>query len=102
MKNKRLPPKARGQILLEVALRQAKIHGLARVTREQIATAADVSPALVSARLGTMVNLRRSVMRHAVAEGELKVIAEGLVTRDPIATKAPEDLRRRALATITG
>jgi AcrR family transcriptional regulator len=100
MKNKRLPPKARGQMLLEVALRCAKVHGLAGLTRDKIATAADVSPALVSARLGTMVNLRRSVMRHAVAEGELRVIAEGLATRDPIALKAPEALRRQALASV--
>jgi AcrR family transcriptional regulator len=101
MKNKRLPPQARGLMLLEVALRQAKIHGLANLTRDQIARAADVSPALVSARLGTMINLRRSVMRHAVASSELRVVAEGLATRDPIALKAPEALRRSALASMS-
>lgn len=100
MKNKRLPPEARGLILLDVALREAKKHGWANLTREQIATAASVSPALVSARLGTMVNLRRDVMRQAVKLGELRVLAEGLAARDPIAMKAPAEMRQRAAAAM--
>jgi hypothetical protein len=99
-KNKRLPPEARGLILLDVAVREAKKHGLANLKRVQVATAAGVSEALVSARLGTMINLRRAVMRQAVANGDLRIVAEGLASRDPIAMKAPAELRERAAASM--
>jgi AcrR family transcriptional regulator len=100
MSNARLPPKDRTKILLDVATKLAAEHGWLGVTRQQIAHAADVSPALVSARLGTMENLRRSVMRHAIATEALPIIAEGLVARDRLALKAPQALRDRAVASI--
>lgn len=99
-KNKRLEPEIRVRIMLDHALSEAKKRGLAKLKRVDVATAAGVSEALVTARLGTMVNLRRSVMRHAVATGELRVICEGLGVRDPIAMKAPAELREKALASM--
>lgn len=100
MKSKRLPPEARGALLLNVALREARKCGLANLTRDRIAAAAGVSAGLVSHRLGTMVNIRRDVMRHAVAAKDLRVVAEGLATRNPIALKAPEELRAAAAASM--
>lgn len=100
MSNARLPPKDRTKILLDVATKLAAEHGWQAVTRLQIAQAADVAPSLVSARLGTMENLRRSVMRRAIATEALPIIAEGLVARDPQALKAPRELRDRAVASI--
>lgn len=100
MKSKRLPPEARGQLLLGVALREARKCGLAKLTRERIAIAAGVSPGLVSHSLGTMANVRRDVMRQAVVTEDLRVVAEGLATRNPIAMKAPEALRTRAAAAM--
>lgn len=99
--NTRLQPKARTEQLLDVALQLAAKHGLAHITRMQIATAADVSPALVSARLGTMEDMRRSVMRRAIKTETLPVIAAGLLARNTYALKAPEELRQRAIASIS-
>lgn len=97
-KNKRLSPEARGGLLLDVAIELAKAHGLARITREQIATQAEVSPGLVSARLGTMEAMRRTIMRNAITREILPIIAEGIATRDRFALEAPEELRQRAAA----
>lgn len=98
--SRRLKPDERKELLLDVALKLAGRHGLTNLTREQIAEAAAVSPALVSARLGTMVALRRTVMRQAIARENLPVLAQGLAARDPYAVKAPLALRQRAVATL--
>jgi|SRR6186713_266210 len=96
MKTKRLPPEARETLLIDTVLKLAAKHGLANLTRDQIADAASVSPGLVSARLGTMVAMRRTVMRQAVARGDVKVVAQGIAMRDPHALKAPPELRQKA------
>lgn len=104
--SRRLKPDQRHAQLLDVALKLAGKHGLTNITREQIALAAEVSPALVSARLGTMIALRRTVMRQACARGDtpdcLAVVAQGLASRDKFALKAAPELRQRALATLRG
>lgn len=66
------------------------------MTRECIAIAAGVSPALVSLRLGTMEALRRSVMRAAVKREVVPVVAEGLAAGDAQAKKASDELKKRA------
>lgn len=96
--SRRLKPEERTELLLGVALKLAGKHGLSRITREQIAEAAEVSPALVSARLGTMAALRRSVMRLAVTRGNVALIAQGIAMRDPHALKASPELRAKAAA----
>jgi AcrR family transcriptional regulator len=97
---KHLNPTDRTEQLLAVALRQAAAHGWRSITRESIAAAAGVSPALVSARLGTMDALRRSVMRAAVRERCVPVVAEGLALRDRHALRADTGLRELAAAWV--
>lgn len=94
--NKRLDPIVRTAELLRVALDVAEARGWRTMTRDCIAVAAGVSPALVSARLGTMDALRRSVMRAAVRGRVVPVVAEGLAVGDAQARKAPDDLKRLA------
>lgn len=100
MKTKRLPPEARSTQMLEAAIAQATEHGVYRVTREQVAAAAGVAPGLVTLRLGTMPNMRRTVMRNAVARGILSIVADGLAQRDAHALAAPEELRQKAAASL--
>lgn len=95
-----LPPADRTRELLAVAVNVAAAHGWRTLTREGIAVAAGVSPGLVSARLGTMDALRRSVMRAAVRERVVAVVAEGLALRDKQACKADEGLRALAAAWV--
>lgn len=96
----RLSPKERRARILVAALAQAAIHGYRNVTREQIARAADCSDNLVSSYLGTMPELRRDLMRHAIKGQLLDVIAQGIVCKDKIALKAPDDLKQKALAHV--
>lgn len=71
-----------------------------RVTRDQIAEKAGIPPTLITYHCGTMADLRRDIMREAVRVECLPVIAQGLAARDRHATKAPEDLRLRALQSL--
>lgn len=96
----RLTPAARTAQLIDVALKLAAKHGLANIRRDQIAEAADVSQGLVTERLGTMIEMRRTIMRQAVAREVLPVIAEGLACKDRAAMKAPAELKARALASL--
>lgn len=96
----RLDPTVRTEQLLEVALAQATVHGWRGITHDLIATAAGVSRGLVVARLGTMEQIRRSVMRAAVRERCARVVAEGLAAGDKHARKADPALRELAAAYV--
>ncbi len=97
---KRIEPEARSSQLLEVAVNLAAADGLHSLTRERIAQAAGCSAGLVSARLGTMEALRRSVMRAAVRQRVVRIVAEGLVAGDKHAQRADADLKALAAAWV--
>lgn len=99
------------QIKLEARERIAQILGAAltlctkqttysRITREEIARHANIPPTLITYHMGTMADLRRDIMREAVRQECLPVIAQGLAARDRHALKAPEELRARALQSL--
>jgi AcrR family transcriptional regulator len=69
--------------LLDAALFLAEKFGYQRVTREQIALHADVATGTVTNYLGTMKQLRRTLVRHAVRTGNRRVIAQAVVAQDP-------------------
>lgn len=96
----KLAPKDRKAQILGVAVKQAETDGYQNIERAKIAAAADISPGLVSKYFGTMSDLKRSVMRAAVRNGCLPVIAQGLALKDKQACKAPEELQRAALASL--
>jgi AcrR family transcriptional regulator len=87
--------------VLEAAVASALAVGYQWITREDVAARADVSEATVSNAFGTMRDLKRAVLTEAVRRPILKLIAEGLADRHPIALDAPADVRQQALATLT-
>lgn len=89
-------------MITQAALKLAETLGYRNVSREQIAEAAKVSPALVSSRLGTMEQVRRAIMRAAVKAGNARVVAQGLAHKDPYARRAPDELKTEAAKLITG
>lgn len=91
-------PAVRTEALLQAALKLAEKEGWRTLTRDAVAAAAGVSGALVTVRLGTMDSLRRMVMRAAVRQRCVAVVAEGLVVGSPHARKADEALRLAAQA----
>lgn len=98
MTTERIPKAERTKQLLGVALRLAERDGWSNLTRDGIATEAGCHNATVTFTLGTMTELRRSVMRHAIERRSLRVLAEGLSRNDPTARKAPQDLKQEAAA----
>ena len=99
-KRKRLEPKERREQLLKVALKRAGAVGYTNITREDIAAHAECSTGTVSMVFGTIPNLKRDVMRHAIKIGELKVIGQGLAADDRHAKKAPDQMKVDALELI--
>jgi AcrR family transcriptional regulator len=94
-------PADRKKQILEVAVTLSKKQGYQHVTREDIARGAECATGLINRYFGTMPQLRRAVMRWAVKHGELAIVAQGIVAKDPQALKAPDDLKQRALASLT-
>lgn len=99
-KYKRLGPDVRREQIVAAALDVAEDVGYTQMTREQIGVRAGVTGTLVAHYMGTMPNLRRAVMRAAVAQGRAAVVAQGLAARDPHAMKAPEDVKQAARAAL--
>ncbi len=88
--------------ILAAAVPLAERIGFANITRTNLAEAAGVSPALVSARLGTMKQAYRDIMRAAVKAGCVRVVAQGIAAREPAALRAPQELKDRCAAMIKG
>lgn len=97
----RQKPLDRKQQILDAAVKLAETKGYSHVTRDNIAACAECAPALISNYFGTMISLRRDIMRAAIRMRSLPVIAQGLAARDPHAQKAPDELKQAALDSIT-
>lgn len=94
----RLPANDRRAQILDEALRCAEACGYANITRQMVADRLKLAPGLVSHYFGTMEDLRRTVMRHAIQRELLRIVAQGVVAKHPVAMRAPKELRTRALA----
>lgn len=88
-------------LLLDAALELSEIHGYRQVTRDQIAALARVSTGAVTNGLGTMDQMRKTVVRHAVRTGRDRIIAQAITLGDPYVNRKlnPED-RIRVLQSV--
>lgn len=93
---KRLKPTIRKPHILEAALAVARARTLPQTTLTAVAEEAGISHALVTHYFSTVKKLRRAVMRLAVEQEDLQVIAFGLVTNNKQALKAAPELQQRA------
>lgn len=98
--SKKLESNVRHDEILKAALSIAVSDGMEGVTRDHIARLAGVASGTVSLHMGTMANMKRTIMRHAVKNELLPVIAQGLAMGSPYARSAPDELKQRALATL--
>ena len=97
----RTNPELRKESILDAAVTVARSVGYQQATLARVAEEAGVCTALVSRYYGTVGQLRRAVMRRAVTAEVLDVLAQGLASRDPQALRAPEELRRRAVESLS-
>ena len=88
--------------ILAAALKVAEASHYKYMTRKQVADEAGVSGPLVQHYFGTMVQLRRDVMRKAVRDVNLLVIAQGLVAGEKHAKGAQEVHKVAALELVRG
>lgn len=89
------------ETILRAGLNSARKHGLYTMTRRQVAKTAKVSPALISHYFENMPALRGAVISEAIARCQfMDVLATALGARDPVAMKAPAEIKREALKTI--
>lgn len=98
---KRLDPKVRKEEILVAAVEVAQLVGLDKLRRDAVAERAGVANGLVSRYFNTMLQLRHAVVRYAVQKQILSIIAQGLAAGEVEARKAPEDLKRKALASLS-
>lgn len=99
MKTARVKTTIRKEEILKAAAGLACVKGYSQVTRDDIGKAVGLVGSAVQYHFKTMPQLRRDLMRYAVAHRILKVIAQGLVAQDPYALKADERLQRAAIET---
>lgn len=96
----RKPLADRTHEIITAGLALAVLHGYNKITRDQLAQATGLATGTINHVFGTMPQFQRAVMRHAVKQGNLAVIAQGLAHRDPIARRAPEELKNAAADSI--
>ena len=99
---RRLAPKDRKAEIMEAAIRAAVKHGFAAMRAKDIAEEAGCAFGLLFSYFGTMAQMRRAVMRAAIKQEVLCIIAEGVACRDSAACKAPKELQDRALSSLRG
>lgn len=97
----RMKAKDRKADLLQFAVKAAETHGFAAFRSQHVADMAGVSQPLIMLYFHTVKQLRRSVMRAAIKDANLKVIAAGLGLQDPDARKAPPELKEAALKLLS-
>lgn len=82
--------------VIKAGLQLAVLKGYQCVSRADLARAVGVTEGAVSNYFGTMPQFRRSLMRAAIRQKDLAVLAQGLAARDPYALEAPQELREAA------
>lgn len=87
--------------VLAAAIEEAKDVGFQWITREAVAMRAGVSVGGVNNAYGTMRDLKRAVLREAVAQEIVVIVAQGLADRHEIALSAPPALKEAAAAALT-
>jgi len=96
----RTNPALRRRCILQAAIKIACKIGYTNLTRSSIAEKAGVSEALVSRYFGTMVQMKRDVMRYAIHENVYQIVAQGLAINDKHAAKAPQNIKDKAAELI--
>lgn len=96
----RTDPELRKDQILNVIVNMAHKTGYIELTRNDIANKAGVSVGLITKYFGTMKQLRRTIIRTAIKQESIEIIAQGLANNDTHAKKAPAELKTKAAILI--
>jgi AcrR family transcriptional regulator len=86
--------------VLEAAIAEAREQGYQFITRDAVAARAGVSVGGVNNAFGTMVDLKRAVLRAAIEREILPIVAEGIAMGSPVVADLAPELRERALLSL--
>jgi hypothetical protein len=96
----RANPELRKCSILDAAVDISRSLGYANISRQQVADRAGVSTGLVTKYFGTMQQLRRAIIRAAIAREIPEIIAQGMACSDRHVMKAPDELKAAARLSI--
>lgn len=86
--------------ILDAAIELAKADGYQWITRAQVCARAEVSAGTVNNAYGDMRGLKRAVLRAAVEQGIIEIVAQGLADNHPIALEAPAEIKAQVAARL--
>jgi len=98
----RMAPADRRRQILATAVKLSRRKGYRNITRDGVAEEAGVSQGLVNRYFGSIDGLRDAVMKQAIEDHDVKIVAQGIAHRDKVALRAPAGLREQAVASLTG
>lgn len=90
------------QDIIRAALELARSTPYTEIRRAHLVEATGYSAGTVSAAVGTMKQLERSLLRLAIQEEAVDILALGLARKHPAALAAPAELRERAAQLLRG
>lgn len=93
---------SRTRILNAALIVAAKPGGWSKLTRDGVARQAGCAESLVSKYFGTMDGFRRTIMRAAVKESHISIIAQGLAMGDKFAQRASDEQKEKVAQSIRG
>lgn len=83
-------------LILDAATRLAERHGYLKIKQREVAQSAGCAKGLVTHYFKSMDGLRDELMRHAIEENNLTIIAQGLANNHPRARRVPPRVRNAA------
>lgn len=86
--------------ILSAAVKLAKDKGLHKFSRIEVAKAAEVGESTVSYHFGQMPELRTAVVKHAVENEILSILADARAGRESVGVPMSEELRKKVAAYI--
>lgn len=92
----RMQPLDRKKEIMAAAMSLARRQGYLNVKRADIADTAGVAASLISKYFSTMTQMRRAIMRQAVADNDHIIVMQGLACGDSQAKKATQECKAAA------
>ncbi|QDH45648.1 TetR family transcriptional regulator [Pantoea phage vB_PagM_AAM22] len=86
--------------ILDVAYSMALSDGFSCLKRDDIAAKAGVAQGTINHHFKYISHLKDDVMKIAVEKGDLKIIAEGIVSGNTVALSASHALKMEALQSL--
>ncbi len=100
-KKTRMQPKERAESIIKASIEMAIKDGYRQLKRDAVAEAAGVAYSMVNYVFSDIRTLQDEVLRYAIENDIIAIVAQGLVNNDPIAKGAPEAVKARAVESLT-